>query len=58
MRFAGNRQRRITCQLQDAPVGLGRQMELVFCFLYVTQAGRSHYSYDAMPDRLADGYGF
>ena len=37
MRFAGNRQRRITCQLQDAPVGLGRQIELVVCFLYVAQ---------------------
>ena len=38
MRFAGNRQRLITCQLQDAPVGLGRQRQLVFCFLYLTQA--------------------
>ena len=29
MRFAGNRLRRITGQLQDALVGLGRQRELV-----------------------------
>ena len=37
MRFAGNRLRRITCQLQGAPVGLGRQRELVVCFLDLAQ---------------------
>jgi hypothetical protein len=35
----GSRQRLIPYQLQDAPVGLGRQIELVFCFLYFTQVG-------------------
>jgi hypothetical protein len=25
---------------------------------HLAQAGRSHYGHDAMPDRLADGYGF
>lgn len=58
MRYAGNRQRLITKQLQGAPVGLGRQIELVVCFLYGAQADCSHYGGDNIPRRLADRYGF
>ena len=51
MRFAGNRLRRITCQLQDAPVGLGRQRQLVVCFLYLAQAECRRYGVDGIPRR-------
>jgi hypothetical protein len=46
MCFAGIRQRLITSQLDTAPVGLGRQIELVFCFLYAAQTIRGQYSMD------------
>ena len=38
MRFAGQWQRLITKQLQDALVGLGCQIQLVLCFLYVAES--------------------
>src|SRR5437868_6915192 len=38
MRFARNWPGRIACQEDDAPVCLGRQMEMVVHFLYLTQA--------------------
>src|SRR5690348_6466345 len=38
MSFTDNLKRLITCQLQDAPVGLSRQGELVARFLNVAQA--------------------
>ena len=49
MRFAGNRLRRITCQSQDAPVGLSRQRRLVVCFLYLAQIDCSRYGVDGIP---------
>ena len=58
IRFAGIRRRLITNQLQDTPVGLGRQIELVFQFLYLAQAGCSQYGDEDIPGRLADRYGF
>ena len=58
IRFAGSRPRRITCQVQDAPVALGRQRELVFCFLYLAQTGCSRYGIDGIPKRLTDRYDF
>ena len=54
MRFADNLQRLITCQLQDAPVGLGRQVELVVCFLYVAQADRRQDGGEDIPGCLAE----
>ncbi len=56
--FAGSRPRRITCQLQDAPVALGRQRELVFCFLYLAQTGCSRYGDHDISRCLADRYDF
>ena len=58
MRFVDNLQRLITGQLQDAPVGLGRQSELVFCFLYVAQADGRQYGGEDIPGCLAERDGF
>ena len=44
----------IADQLQNAPVGLSRQVELVFQFLYLPQAGCSQYGGDDIPGRLGD----
>ena len=49
MRFAGNRQRRITCQLQDAPVGLGRQMRAGCLLPGLAQAEGRQYGGEDMP---------
>ena len=56
--FTGIRQRIITIQLQNTLVGLGRQVELVFCFLHSTKTECGQFGDEGMSDRLADGYGF
>src|SRR5207248_5383117 len=54
MRFASNPLRRITCQKEGSPVGLGRQVKPVFSFLYLAQTGCSRYGVDRIPKRLTD----
>ena len=58
MRFADNLKRLITRQLQDAPVGLGRLIELVICFLYVAQTDGCQDGGEDSPGCLAERYGF
>ena len=58
MRFGGNRPRRITCQLQDAPVGPCRQRQLVVCFLYLAQTECRRDGVDGIRKRLTDRYDF
>src|SRR5258708_27359635 len=58
MRFVDNLKRLITCQLQDAPVGLGGQRELVFGFLYVAQADCRQDGGEDIPRCLAERDGF
>ena len=58
MRFAGPWKRRIASQRENAAIGLGGQMELVFCFLHVAQAGCGAHVDDDIPGRLANRHGF
>ena len=58
MRFAGRRLRQIACQVQDALVGLDCQIQLVVCFLDVTQADGSPYVDDDIAGCLAERDGF
>ena len=48
----------IPCQVQDALVGLGRQSELVFCFLDVAQADGRQEGKEDIPECLAERNGF
>src|SRR5437588_511373 len=56
MRFASHPLWRITSQLQAAPVALGRQIQLVVCFLYLAQIDCSRQGVDGIPKRLTDRY--
>ena len=58
VRLGGNRLRRITCQDEDSPVGLGRQRQLVVCFLYLPQTESSRCRVDGSPKRRTDSYDF
>src|SRR5690349_3134057 len=58
MRLAGNWPWRITCQLQDAPVGLCCSGKLVFCLLYLAEAKCSRCCVDGLPKRLTNRYDF
>src|SRR5205807_1673435 len=58
MRFASHPLRRITGQLQAALVALGRQRQLVVCFLYLAQIDGSRQGVDGIPKRLPDSYDF
>jgi hypothetical protein len=58
MRFVDNLQRLITPHLQDAPVGLGCQVELVACFLHVAQADGRQDNGEDIPGCLAESNGF
>src|SRR5688572_8035130 len=49
IRLAGNRPRRITCQLQDALVGLCCSVKLVFCLLYLAETKYSRRCVDGLP---------
>jgi len=40
----------LTGKLQGAPVGLGCQVELIFCFLYLTQRTRRQDVVEDIPE--------
>jgi hypothetical protein len=56
MRFVDNLKRLITCQLQDALVGLRRLIKFVFGFLYLTQADCRQDCGEDIAASLAESY--
>src|SRR5215212_2134594 len=57
MHFADDLEWLITRQLQDAPVGLRRRVELVIKLLYVSQSESRQYSGENIPGCMTERYG-